>query len=129
MSATHDGRRAGVQNVSHLLVQVADLERARAFYVDLLGFTVREASTLADGRTFLSTTQGLGITTFPSGVEPPAPSFDHLAFRCPNGIEPLRTLLERTGVPYEARRSPYGNSLYFRDPDGYLLECHDSTGV
>ncbi len=121
--------RAGVQSVSHLLLQVADLERARAFYVDLLGFTVREASTLADGRTFLSTIPGLGLTTLPAGVPRAAPSFDHLAFRRPGGIEPLRELLDAAGISYEARRSPYGNSLYFGDPDGYLLEDHDSTGV
>jgi catechol 2,3-dioxygenase-like lactoylglutathione lyase family enzyme len=119
---------AGVSKVSHLLLQVSDLDRSLRFYVDFLGFTVRESSTLKDGRAFHATVEGLGLTTLPEGVAR-ASSFDHLAFRCPDGIEPLRAMLDQAGIAYEARRSPYGNSLYFRDPDGYLLELHDSTGI
>jgi catechol 2,3-dioxygenase-like lactoylglutathione lyase family enzyme len=56
-------------------------------------------------------------------------SFDHVAFRCPNGIDAVVQCLEAAGVPYEApRRTPYGLSVYFRDPDGNRIECHDSTG-
>lgn len=117
-----------VSTVSHTLLEVSDLERSIGFYVGLLGFTIRERDQLGDGRGFVSTHQGLGITTRRS-IEYGAPSFDHLAFRCPTGIEPMIAVLEDAGIEYEPpRRTPYGLSIYFRDPDGYRIECHDNTG-
>ena len=119
----------GIAKVSHILLEVGDLARAVRFYVDFLGFEVRQRDTLGDGRPFVATTQGLGLT------EPARPgtiggSFDHLAFRCPEGIERVRASLEGAGIPYEGpRETPYGLSIYFQDPDGYRLECHDNSGV
>lgn len=118
-----------VGSVSHLLLQVADLDRSVDFYVGVLGFRVRERSTMADGRSFVATEQGLGLTTRPA-MAPGEASFDHLAFRCTEGIEPVLHALESMGLKYEApRRTPYGLSIYFRDPDGYRIECHDNTGI
>jgi lactoylglutathione lyase len=118
----------GISRISHLLLHVSDLERARRFYCDFLGMEVRGAAEMADGRPYLSMTEGLGITTYPTG-HAQGGSFDHVAFRCPNGIDAVVQCLEAAGVPYEApRRTPYGLSVYFRDPDGNRIECHDSTG-
>lgn len=118
-----------VTSVSHILLEVSDLDRAVAFYVDVLGFRVRERSTIADGRPFVATDQGLGLTIHRATVAG-EPSFDHLAFRCPRGIEPIVRRLERVGLSHEApRRTPYGESIYFRDPDGYRIECHDNSGL
>ena len=119
----------GIASVSHLLLEVDDLERAVDFYVGFLDFAVRERDTLGDGRPFVATVQGLGLVArHPTSVG--SPSFDHLAFRCPSGIEPLITKLDSHGREYEGpRRTPYGLSIYFHDPDGYRIECHDNTGV
>jgi ureidoacrylate peracid hydrolase len=117
-----------ISRVSHLLLEVADLERSVDFYVGLLGFEIRERDTLADGRPFVATVQGLGITARTG--EAGQPTFEHLAFRCPAGIEPLQALLESHGISFEPpRRTPYGLSIYVRDPDGYRIELHDNTGV
>jgi catechol 2,3-dioxygenase-like lactoylglutathione lyase family enzyme len=111
------------------LLQVTDLDRALRFYVDLLGFQVRERAQLTDGRTFVSTIQGLGLTTLPSGAAT-GQSLDHLAFRCPAGIEPLLEKLRAAGIAYEGpRRNAYGHSVYFRDPDGNRVECHDAEAA
>lgn len=118
-----------ISKISHILLQVTDLEQARAFYIDLLGFTPRHSDLLADGRRYFNTTQGLGITTYPpeSGG---SGSFEHLAFRCPDGIEPMIAKLEAASVTYEEpRRTPYGLSIYVRDPDNNRIELHDSTGL
>jgi lactoylglutathione lyase len=118
----------GITKISHVLLHVTDLERARRFYCDILGMEVRGAAEMADGRPYLSMTEGLGITTYPAGSSQGG-SFDHVAFRCPDGIDAVVQCLEAAGVPYEApRRTPYGLSVYFRDPDGNRIECHDSTG-
>ncbi len=118
----------GITKISHVLLHVTDLERARRFYCDFLGMEVRGAADMADGRPYLSMTEGLGIVAFPAG-QSQGGSFDHVAFRCPNGIEPIVRALDEAGIPYETpRRTPYGFSVYFRDPDGNRIECHDSTG-
>src|SRR5687767_3123110 len=119
----------GIASVSHLLLEVEDLERAVEFYVGLLGFEIRERDALGDGRPFVATVQGLGLVAGRSG-DGRTPSFDHLAFRCPGGIDPVIAALTSRGLDYEGpRRTPYGMSVYFRDPDGYRIECHDNTGV
>ncbi len=123
-----DERASVIATVSHILLEVSDLERSIDFYVDLLGFRIRERDELGDGRPFVATHQGLGLT-IRKQPDHGAPSFDHLAFRCPQGIEPMMTLLEGAGITYEVpRRTPYGMSMYFRDPDGYRIECHDNSG-
>lgn len=117
-----------IHKVSHLLLFVKDLDRALGFYVGLLGLQIRERTVRTDGRASVSTVQGLGLTTFPEEVK--GKMFDHLAFRCPDGVEPIVEKLKAAGVPFEGpKRSPYGMSVYFHDPDGNRVECHDSTGV
>ena len=119
---------AGIAKVSHILLEVADLERSVRFYVDFLGFEIRQQDTLGDGRPFVATTQGLGLTE-PTTPAATGVAFDHLAFRCPDGIERLRAMLDGAGIAYEGpRTTPYGLSLYFHDPDGHRLECHDNSG-
>jgi catechol 2,3-dioxygenase-like lactoylglutathione lyase family enzyme len=118
-----------IQKLSHMLLETPDLDRALAFYVDFLGLRVRDRAELADGRAYVAMVEGLGLTTIPDSG-PKGRSFDHIAFRCPDGIGPLVERLKGAGIPYEEpRRSPYGLSVYFRDPDGNRLECHDATGV
>ena len=45
-----------------MLLKVSDIERSERFYVDLLGFKIRPAKPLADGRPFVPFTQGLALT-------------------------------------------------------------------
>jgi catechol 2,3-dioxygenase-like lactoylglutathione lyase family enzyme len=118
-----------VKLISHILLQVADLERSVKFYVDTLGFQIRHRDKLADGREYVNTLQGLGLTTWPRDA-PRGHTCDHIAFRCPDGIEAVMARLTTAGIAHEEpRRTPYGLSVYFRDPDGNRVECHDSTGV
>ncbi len=121
--------QAPVQPGPPLLLLVADLERALAFYQGVLGFQERHRGTLADGRLYVNHLQNLGVTTYPPGA-PPGRTFDHLAFRCPDGIEAILQRLQAAGVAHDPPgRTPYGLSVYFRDPDGNRIECHDNTGV
>ena len=39
-----------VKEYAHMLLKVSDIARSERFYVDLLGFTIRKAKPLPDGR-------------------------------------------------------------------------------
>src|SRR6266581_8884291 len=69
---------SGVADYAHMLLKVSDIARSERFYVDLLGFKVRPAKPLADGRPFVPFTQGLAIT---SGGPNASPQIDHIAFK------------------------------------------------
>ena len=53
---------AGATSFAHMLLKVSDIDRSERFYVDLLGFKVRQAKPLADGRPFVPFTQGIALT-------------------------------------------------------------------
>ena len=68
---------AGATEFAHMLLKVSDIKRSERFYVDLLGFKVRPAKPLVDGRPFVPFTQGLALT---SGGPSTSPQIDHIAF-------------------------------------------------
>ena len=108
-----------VLGLTHLLLQVSNLNAAERFFVDMLGFSIRDRGTLRDGRPLVVLRQGLGLTVFPAGAAPGTKTVDHIAFR----VENLGPLTERLGdrkVPYEGpvTTPAYGTSIYIRDPDG-----------
>jgi 4-oxalocrotonate tautomerase family enzyme len=114
---------ARVSSLHHLLLQVSNLARAEAFYVDTLGFTIRKRESLGDGRPLIVTDQGLGLTE--GGPEPPGP-VEHIAFRV-KGVEDFKDMVEAAGgeIVKGPGPGPYGLSLYFFDPDGNKIEFHE----
>lgn len=122
---------------------VDDLARAAAFYERVLGFellaaTPAEQQTLSHvlrpmhipgGQVLLLFLRGAtsATATLPGGTIPPHESTGrlHLAFAiAENEIDPWRERLDSQGVAIEGEmRWPRGGtSLYFRDPDGHLVE-------
>ena len=99
---------------------VRKLERSRRFYEEVLGFTTAFARGdtvwLEAGGDLLGLSQG----------EPAECGANHFGFRVedPERVDEWVALLEKHAVPLE--KGPYdrsdGRSVYFRDPDGYLLE-------
>ncbi|MDX1419560.1 MAG: VOC family protein, partial [Rubricoccaceae bacterium] len=76
-------------DVGHVHLKVADLERAIAFYRDVLGFEVTQR--MGDSAAFLSAGgyhHHLGLTTWGSRGGPPPPAgttgLFHVAFRYPD---------------------------------------------
>lgn len=124
----------GVKTIDHVTLVVKDLERSRAFYVDLLGMTPtpRPAFPFPGlwfevGRTWIHLNVE-GPEAGPAGLPPfagssPARGF-HIAFEvadCDAAAEQLRALgIEIVTGP---RSRPDGaRQLYIYDPDGYLIE-------
>lgn len=117
-----------VTGLSHVLIQTRDLARAEAFYVGLLGFSIRERGRFGDERPLLVTREGLGLTVLPTEQQlaPGGQSLEHVAFKV-RDIVALEARLRDAGITIEDGPKPtvYGTSLYVRDPDGNRIECHD----
>jgi catechol 2,3-dioxygenase len=118
--------------IGHVHLKVADLERAIAFYRDVLGFELTQR--FGAQAAFLSAGgyhHHIGLNTWESldGDPPPRGSTGlyHLAILYPTRVELARALrrLIDAGVPLEGA-SDHGVSeaLYLRDPDGNGVELY-----
>jgi ureidoacrylate peracid hydrolase len=112
---------------AHMLLQVADLEASRRFYIDLLGFTERQAKPLADGRPFVPFHQGIALTT--GGPGKPL-QIDHMAFRV-HDVAGLTARLKRANVRFfqDLHDGIYGRTVYVADPDGNKVELYEESGA
>jgi len=119
-------------DIGHVHLKVADLDRAIAFYRDVLGFDLMQR--MGDQAAFLSAGgyhHHIGLNTWESkGGSPPPPGSTglfHVAIRYPTRTA-LADALKRLGensVPL-AGASDHGVSeaLYLHDPDGNGIELY-----
>jgi catechol 2,3-dioxygenase-like lactoylglutathione lyase family enzyme len=118
--------------LDHVVVAVSDYERSNAFYKDVLGVEVveleygRVAYRLADGQQL--NVHGPGATPSPRAADPVRPGNSDLCFGWDGTPEEAVAHLEFHGVSVELGPTSRqggrgaGTSVYFRDPDGSLLE-------
>lgn len=106
----------------HMLLMVEDVARSTAFYVDELGFTIRPAKPLADGRPFTAFHQGVAIV---GGRASDHRQVDHIAFEV-NDVRVLRDKLKQSQVHFQEdlHNGPYGLTIYVTDPDGVRIELY-----
>jgi catechol 2,3-dioxygenase-like lactoylglutathione lyase family enzyme len=116
--------------LDHCVIHVSDWERSNAFYHDVLGAElIRHGSGWAYrfGGVQLNC-HGPGVDSAPLARVPVVPGNSDLCFAWPGPIEQAHAHLESREVAIElgpvARSGAQGDgtSLYFRDPDGTLLE-------
>ncbi|MFO1046494.1 MAG: VOC family protein [Geminicoccaceae bacterium] len=125
-------------SLDHCVVHVSDWARSNEFYRRVLGaevIAVGAGFAYRFGRQQLNL-HGPGLTPTPVARLPVAPGGSDLCFAWPGTAEEARAHLERCGVAVElgpverngARGR--GRSVYFRDPDGSLLEliAYDESG-
>jgi catechol 2,3-dioxygenase-like lactoylglutathione lyase family enzyme len=114
----------------HCVIHVSDWERSNAFYHDVLGAeVVRRGNGWAYrfGDVQLNC-HGPGVTPMPVARVPIEPGNSDLCFEWPGPIEDAEVYLRQRGIdidlgPIERRGArDVGTSIYFRDPDGSLLE-------
>ena len=117
--------------LDHCVIHVSDWEISNTFYRDVLGAELvrREdggwSYRFGDEQLNL---HGPGVSPVPVARLPVQPGNSDLCFEWPGPIDEAREHLERNGVEVEmgpverfgARGT--GTSVYFRDPDGSLLE-------
>jgi catechol 2,3-dioxygenase-like lactoylglutathione lyase family enzyme len=118
--------------LDHVVIAVSDWERSNAFYRDVLGVELVEldrgrwAYRLADGQQL--NVHGPGSTPHPRAADPVRPGNSDLCFLWDGTPEQAVQHLEARGVGVELGPVPRpgaqgtGTSVYFRDPDGSLLE-------
>ena len=125
-----------IRGLDHVVVRVADLERALAFYRDALGFPVErriEALGLVQLRAGSSLIDLVPVDS-PLGragggqPDPNARNVDHFALALDRFEEEhIRDLVARHGIPASETAERYGAegfgpSIYLTDPDGNTVE-------
>jgi catechol 2,3-dioxygenase-like lactoylglutathione lyase family enzyme len=116
--------------LDHCVIHVSDWVISNTFYRDVLGAELvpRESGwsyRFGDEQLNL---HGPGVSPAPVAKLPVQPGNSDLCFEWPGPIDEAREHLERNGVEVEmgpVERSGArgtGTSVYFRDPDGSLLE-------
>jgi catechol 2,3-dioxygenase-like lactoylglutathione lyase family enzyme len=121
--------RPGV-SLDHCVIRVTNWERSNAFYQDVMG-----AEVIAKGEGWVYqfglvrlNVHGPGVKAHPVARVPVPPGGSDLCFVWPGPIADVIAHLEQRGVEVELGPVPRngasgdGNSVYFRDPDGSLLE-------
>lgn len=112
--------------IDHVVLHVADYERSRKFYIELLGFTpffeceAHGFFRSGDCQIGLFEARGVAVGAYTE--------LDHIALRCEaRDVEILAALVE-AGVERIARPEGLGwptpnvQGIYFRDPDGHVLQ-------
>ena len=136
MTEQADGRRLQLRGLHHVTASVADLERTTTFYRDVLGLALTEEADNPDdpgARHFWFGDAAATPGTLVSFMEYPQldearggrGAVHHFAFAVDSAEEQLawRDYLRSKGVPCsEVFERGRFKSIYFRDPDGNLLE-------
>lgn len=117
--------------LDHSVVHVSDWERSNAFYRDVMGAEIvavpggKWCYRFANAQLNLHGPEGIG---HPRAQLPVMPGNSDLCFTWDGPIEEAIAHLGETGVEVELGpvsrfgRGGQGTSVYFRDPDGSLLE-------
>jgi catechol 2,3-dioxygenase-like lactoylglutathione lyase family enzyme len=121
--------RFGNTGLDHVAIGVADVDRSREFYAEVLGF---ERAHEAWDRPVVMAAEGTGVAIFdrhvhpsatPDDAEPPAVRILHIAFRVDRvGLERARVELAERGLDVQFSDHGISHSIYFADPDGHRLE-------
>jgi predicted enzyme related to lactoylglutathione lyase len=116
-----------VSGISELVLEVSDLDAARTFYREVLGFEETLYGEGAEGRYWylIGETARLGLWTEQVGLAGGrGGAHVHYAFNVPDGeIETLKERIEEAGAEVEGpiQLGP-GRAVYVTDPDGNVVE-------
>lgn len=121
--------------IKETCLYVSDLARAKNFYCNLFGFEVIDlhprfcALSVVGRHLLLLFVQGSSLepSHIPGGIIPPhgCTGSAHIGFSVSKEeLGQWETALDQKGIAIESRVSwpRGGTSVYFRDPDGHLLE-------
>ena len=125
-----------IKRIHHVAIICSDIEESKRFYVDLLGFTIKEEHYREDRDSYKVDLEINGIYQIelfsfknaPARLSyPEAKGLRHIAFTVPN-IETAIKELNNNGIITEPIRiDPYTGKrcTFFPDPDGLPLELYE----
>jgi catechol 2,3-dioxygenase-like lactoylglutathione lyase family enzyme len=116
--------------LDHCVIHVTDWERSNAFYRDVMGAEVIERGSgwVYQFGAIRLNVHGPGVQAHPVARVPVPPGGSDLCFVWPGTVSEVVAHLGHLGVEIELGPVPRagahgdGTSVYFRDPDGSLLE-------
>lgn len=118
--------------LDHVVIKVSDWERSNGFYAAVLGAELIGDAPAGPARYRFGQQQlnvhGPGVEAHPIAARPVEPGNADLCFAWDGPIQAAVAHLERLGVAIEEGpvtrhgAGGEGTSVYFRDPDGSLLE-------
>lgn len=126
-----------VIDLDHFVLRVRDLDRAIAFYGEVLGLPIEMLDEYRAGtRPFVSARVGGQLIDLV-----PDPTYDgamgglvHFCVRIAGGLDDVVPRLRAAGVEVieeapmmRLGATGYGSSIYVRDPDGYVVELKEET--
>jgi catechol 2,3-dioxygenase-like lactoylglutathione lyase family enzyme len=123
--------KASPLDLDHSVLAVSDWDRSNAFYRDILGAEVIELPSGRYAYRFAATqlnVHGPGEPASELARIPVAPGGSDLCFTWPGTVKEAIQHVESHGVDVEVGpvkrfgARGHGTSVYFRDPDGSLLE-------
>ena len=111
-------------------IPVTDVDRAKAFYADQVGFTADHDHTVTDELRFVQLTPpGSGCSiVLGTGITEAEPGSVQGVQLCVNDIDAARAELVGRGVDVtEIEEHPWGRFVYFADPDGNRWAVQEIT--
>lgn len=117
-------------NLDHCVIHVSNWEISNTFYRDVLGAEVvpiNKGFSYRFGNAQLNC-HGPDVTGLPAAKIPVKPGGSDLCFIWPDSIEIAITHLKKHNITIEVGpvqrfgNHDHGTSVYFRDPDGSLME-------
>jgi catechol 2,3-dioxygenase-like lactoylglutathione lyase family enzyme len=122
-----------IGKIGHVALYVSDMERAKRFYTDVLGFQVSDIygdDMMPGGAVFLRcNADHHGIALFKATEANPAGGMHHMAFEVPtlDDVVRARAHLRAHNVSIDfdgRRRAGVQIAVEFRDPDNHRLEIY-----
>lgn len=130
-----------ITQLDHIVLNVADVDRALAFYAEGLGLPVERLDQFRRGEVKFPSvriTADTIVDLFPPAmhgeVAAAAPNLNHVCLVADNTPEEIRAQLEALGAPIEHGPTEVwgahgiGVSYYTRDPDGNVVELRSYAG-
>ena len=110
-----------IKGINHITLAVNNIETSFEFYKDILGFNPvvkwKNGAYLTAGNTWIALNQDSSI------LKAGRPDYSHIALSCSvTDFPALRSKLINYGCVKWSENTSEGNSFYFLDPDGILLE-------